>query len=573
MDALDAGSPPVPATTIVPVEVGTPSSPDSGLEELERPRGTRATWWSVGILGVVPVAGVVAALVTTRHGALVGQDSAAYVGAARNLLAGRGLTTPFDLVNSTLSPAQVYAFHGAVPLVHFPPLYPVVLATFSWLGASMTGGARVLNAVVVGLSVAVFELLVRRFSRSALLVPVAGAVLFLIGPAVYGHQDLLQIQTGVLSDPLFLLVFLVTVLLVDQYLDRPGRGLLVAIAVCVAVAPLIRYVGFAAVAAAALVLWWWSPLPAGNRRRAAAAVVASGLVPSLVWTLYISRVLHGGPVRDVAWHPLGETLHFTLYIGSGWLLPASVPDGLRETIFVAIVVVAAGAVVIRRIRKPSETSVAFRHLSGLVVFAVTYLGVVAMTRTVLDASTPLDNRILLPLIPLLYLVVVSAVVNVVRPPQAGRILAAGLCLLAAAGAVGATFDMVRGGVVNDQAAVVDRSATVAAIRRLPADTIIATGVGDVVYTDTGRGSIRVPVHVEGLTHRPNPNFRAQVRQLAAILAQRHGVLVVIPEAGSDFVYRGATPRDFARVATIHLTAALPDGGQIYRISSIDGADG
>jgi len=226
------------------------------------------------------------------------------------------------------------------------------------------------------------------------------------------------------------------------------------------------------------------------------------------------------------------------------------------------------ALIVSRVRRPAETARAFRHVSVLLVFGVAYLALVVVTRTVLDAGTPLDNRILLPLIPLCYLVLVAVVVNVLRPPAVGRIVAAALCLVAAAGVVGGTITMVRRGVVNAQAAALDASPTMAAIRRLPEGTVIATGVGDLIYTDTGRGSIRVPVRIESLTLRANPDFAEQARQLATILADHHGVLVEIPAADSDFVFKGASLADFRRVASLHLVTELPDGGQIYRVTSV-----
>jgi hypothetical protein len=75
------------------------------------------------------------------------------------------------------------------------------------------------------------------------------------------------------------------------------------------------------------------------------------------------------------------------------------------------------------------------------------------------------------------------------------------------------------------------------------------------------------VRVEGLTNRPNPEFGAQVRQLATLLADHDGVLVVDPAAQSDFVTDGAVPADLVRVAPVHLVLALPDGGRLYRVGA------
>jgi hypothetical protein len=156
------------------------------------------------------------------------------------------------------------------------------------------------------------------------------------------------------------------------------------------------------------------------------------------------------------------------------------------------------------------------------------------------------------------------VVTGIRPAAAGRIGAAALCLLAAAGAVGGTVTLLRQSAPN---VTLSRTPTMEAVRRLPPGTLIASGVEDLVYTDAGRPSIRVPVRVEGLTNRPNPAFERQVRQLAALLATHHGVLVVDPAAVSDFVTDGAGPADLARVAPVHLIEALPDGGRLYRVGA------
>ena len=439
-----------------------------------------------------------------------------------------------------------------------------MLALVSWTGVPLETGARMLGAVVLGLILLLFELLLRRFSGSALLVPVAGALLLLAGPAAFYHQDLLEIDTTVLSDPLFLLVFLAGLLLTVGLLDAPGRGRYLALAACVAVAPLLRYVGLSMGVSAALVVWWWSPWPTATRRWGAVGLVAAGLVPAVGWSLFTSDVEHGGPVRSLAWHPPPDLVHGLLFIGSGWLLPASMPDGQREGLFVIAVVAGVVWLGANRRKRPVETGPTVQRTLVLAVFGAPYLVVVLVTRYAFDMSTPLDNRILLPLIPLLYLLLVSVVVSGIRPAAAGRIGAAALCLLAASGAVGGTVTLVRDGAPTGG---FSGTPTMEAVRMLPTDTLIASGVEDLVYTDAGRPSIRVPVRVEGLTNRPNPAFGRQVRQLAALLAAHHGVLVVDPAAASDFVTDGAGPADLARVAPVHLVEALPDGGRLYRVGT------
>ena len=512
----------------------------------------------------VPLLGALLAMVATRHGPVIGQDSAAYIGAAQNLLHGRGLTTPFDLSGSTLSPAQVYAFHGAVPLVHFPPLYPLILAAIGAIGPAVANGARWLNVVLIAVNLLLFELLVRRRSRSAYLVPVAAGFLLLAGPTVFLHQDLLEIHTGVLSDPLFLSVFLLGVFLTDLFLDHPSRGLYLGIVACVTLAPLIRYVGFSMVAAAAIVILVWTPLTRSLRLGAAAIVVVVGLLPSAVWSLVTTQVMHGEPVRTFAWHAPNKPVPGLLNIASGWLLPASLAEHVRWLLFVLVLALVGASLVVLRRRRTAEASAELGHIMAIVVFSVIYLLGVLFTRAFLDATTPLDNRILLPLIPLLYLLVIASLTSVTRHARVGMAAIGGLCLLAAIPNVAPALSLANSA-PSDADSALARSATMEAIRRLPPDTVIASGVADLVYLDAGRASIRVPVRVDGDTDRPNRSFTSQLRELAAILAAHHGVLVDIPAAGSDFVTGGATASDLAALARVQVLRRFPDGGTFYAV--------
>ena len=73
----------------------------------------------------------------TRKGVYASPDSAFYVGTARNLLDGHGLTAP----------------PGSPPLSHFPPLFSLVLAAVGWLtGLDPLDAAGVVNALLLGVT-------------------------------------------------------------------------------------------------------------------------------------------------------------------------------------------------------------------------------------------------------------------------------------------------------------------------------------------------------------------------------------------------------------------------------------
>ncbi|OUC07239.1 hypothetical protein RY27_16060, partial [Litorilinea aerophila] len=110
---------------------------------------------------VLALAGAGAVLYATAWGLGASPDSAAYIGVARNLLAGRGLGVPFGQT-------------ADVPLTHFPPLYSLALALVGGLsGTDPWLSGRWLQAALLALSVlgvgGMAYGLARRSGRAALL--------------------------------------------------------------------------------------------------------------------------------------------------------------------------------------------------------------------------------------------------------------------------------------------------------------------------------------------------------------------------------------------------------------------
>ena len=130
-----------------------------------RPRRS-ATWIELPTIGAGT--GLIATLVvaasllagwsviyTTPWGTGTGWDQAMYIGAARNLLAGKGLTIAWGLDQGK-------------PLTHFPPLFPSVLALLGLGGLDPWDAARYLNAALRGIDLLLVALLAIVGQRFAL---------------------------------------------------------------------------------------------------------------------------------------------------------------------------------------------------------------------------------------------------------------------------------------------------------------------------------------------------------------------------------------------------------------------
>jgi len=211
-------------------------------------------------------------------------DSVAYVDAARGLLAGRGLVVRESPTNW-------------VPLAHYPPLYPLLLAGLMRLGGlSWLAAARVLDAAMYAAFVGLIAWVgIAAWPRR----PWWGlglAVVLALQPPVAQHMS------GVMTEPPFLALGLVTWAAAWAYV-RTGRAGWWALAIGSAAAGLLlRYAGLFYLAAlpAALLL---APQPWRVRARRLAEAWAGLLLTYAAWNLYMRA--QGNGLR-FAWPTLEE---------------------------------------------------------------------------------------------------------------------------------------------------------------------------------------------------------------------------------------------------------------------------
>jgi hypothetical protein len=190
---------------------------------------------------------------------------------------------------------------GTPAAIHFPPLYPLILAPlFRFLptpAAGMAGRA---------LGIVCFALACRLITRHAVRLQLLGeGVPAWVTEAVVAGTALaipvLSILGVLLSEPLFTLAFAGALALVDRPKEQwsprlaPGVGLLAAAAL------LLRSVGVA-VAGGALIHAW----RIGLNRRLAAALALPALLAGIAWGLWV--LAHGGGIDPAIRPPYGSYL-------------------------------------------------------------------------------------------------------------------------------------------------------------------------------------------------------------------------------------------------------------------------
>jgi hypothetical protein len=523
-----------------------PAPPDT---ERVRRRPTTELWLVVALA----VAGVAIGLFVTRHGVAITDDSQTYIGAARNLADGKGITVPFTNVLDGFSPRQAADFGGKVPLLLFPPLFSVVLAPFERLGIDSVDALRFLNPLLLGASLALLGSLGYRMTRS---VPVAVA-----GAALALHAYLLQLFGFVQSEPFYLVLSLLGLLLLATSVRSGRTSQLVVFGVVAALACLTRVVGVSLVATGVIAVVAWSAGPIRTRMARASVLGVASLLPLVVF-LVQGSVAAGEGRRPIAWHPVSRAdLRDALTTLDRWLVPLD-PFGVMRSgtrtavgllvgaLVVVIVVLAVTARPARPTRpagpvRPDDREPAPaeaeertnpRILPILAVYVGCYAAVLVVARTLTDASIAFQfgGRLLVPALPVAWLVALGVVARWAHARLPALTATRVVTGVAVAAMVLAALQVSRGSEqifgwpdgpgVNPPVAA---SPTLQLLRRYPRSTFVATNDPGRAWYDDGFDAVNVPAARIALSNRRNPHLARDIAELRSLLAERHGLVVYV----------------------------------------------
>ena len=197
-------------------------------------------------LFALAILAMAAAGAVCERGPGISHDSIYYLGAARNLLAGRGLLAP-EMQYET-SPSHVLTDK---PMNHVPPLFPLLIAVAGRAGVDPAAGAGWLNILLLGATTLLIGFLVYRETGGS-----AAAALIAAALAM-GAKPMLRAHTLALSEPAFVFFSILGLARLASYLERRKTRDLIVAAASVAVAWLDRYVGVALVGAGFVGLLSW----------------------------------------------------------------------------------------------------------------------------------------------------------------------------------------------------------------------------------------------------------------------------------------------------------------------------
>ncbi len=446
----------------------------------------------------------------TRRGIGLDYDSVMYISAARNLRAGKGLQ-------------EINIRGGIGPLVWFPPLYPVTLAGGGVLGVDPMRFAVVVDSIFFAALAGLAAWMAARQRKGVL-----AAVL--VGGCLLSSQAMLHVYSMAWSETMFNFFALAALALIGIYARRGGLRWLIACGVCVGAAWLTRYVGVMLVG---VVLGVLAISKASSGRKVRDGLVVLAVAGAMVgpWLARNWRLGHGLTGRRLGFHPVTMAVLW---------------EGARTLLAWKIVWVALGMLMlwgVKRVQgsgfrvqeekrsKNTGTNEETQWEAGLWIFLIAYPFMVLVSICFMDAATPLDDRILSPMLaPLIILVVVrvcrSGAVRWVR--QVGVAAVIVVVVVNAVGSVRWAGRVRKAGQQLASREWTDRP-VMDYVRALPADAAIYTNETALLYIHTGRLTASIPSKGHLPTGVVFDDYSKRLAVMGADLRRRHGVVIYFNE--------------------------------------------
>ncbi|MDK1117317.1 MAG: hypothetical protein QGM50_00865 [Anaerolineae bacterium] len=450
------------------------------------------------IISVLAVGGIWLLAYSTPFGLGLNDDSIAYIAGARSIMEGNGYRAAWLASNG--------------PVIHFPPGYPAVLAFIGLItNLDPIRGARALNGVLFGLNIAVAGWLGWQMTKSRL----AG---IFVASLTLLSSSILFIHTRAMSEPLYILLMLLSFLLIDLYFKRSQNHLLVVLGFMLGWAYLARY---AAISLLATVLAALLVLHSSWRQRFKSILILflSAFPWILAWSIrnrvvggsFTNRVLSWHPITIKNWRKAKGTFSDFLVPVDEWQKSLDIIPNFFTFLLIAIGLALLIWVLIKgipRLLKPkiNPRPGVLSFVNGLYVIA--YLLTLVATMTLFDPATKFQVRILSPTyISLLLLLMVlglwlwkkkSIFINSIL-----MFSSIGLLGMFAYGQIISVQDLRKSGAVFTSAKW-SKSAAIAAINEFPKDVLILSNEPGVVYLYTGRPSGVLPKKEPGISNIKQP---------------------------------------------------------------------
>jgi hypothetical protein len=471
--------------------------------------------------------GVVFVAISTRWGVGISPDSVAYIGGARNLVAGLGYTMPGnDII-------------GNHPITHYPPFYSLLLAGGGHIGIDPIVVARLINALFLGGTIALVGFLLRQLCHDinpiGYWISITGSFLVLTSFAI------IEIHSMAWTEPAFMFLSLLGFIFLAKYIRNYNWLWLAISALLMGCALLTRYAGVSLVFSCAVGMFLYTRFSFFKKTMATSAFMALSTVFAFLWVLRNQDQAGTTTNRDIyfrafnishVWEGLDTFSSWLLIPGSSPAVIKLVPLLLLGGIVFAFL---AYSVIGNRLKQKAVQITINPHnlpiiLRLFLLFVPAYAAVIVITNSLLDTYTPLDGRILSPIyIPLLVLCLytfghlLAGISN-----KKAKVAFASITILFS------LLHMVQGARlvhknynlgIGFNSYEWHRSEIMPQLGQLPSQIAIYSNAPEAIYIHTGRTAVKVPRENRTVDDLVNEGFDSEWNLMKSRIEDGTGVIV------------------------------------------------
>jgi hypothetical protein len=347
----------------------------------------------LGIIILLSVIGGVIAIYSTTNGPWGGSDPVAYISSAYSLLNGKGL--------GYYEASTRFTF-----LTWYPPFYPVMLSAIGLTGMNLVAAARWLNVLSFAASIFIAGWIFLRFSRIPALGVIASALML-------SFPYMLEMFSSSYSEPLFILLYLLSGLCLLIYLRKEKTVLLAISALVLGLVPITRYAGIAMLASGILGFFFFTSGKIWPRIKKTSLFALIASLPTILWFIWVYLITnHSVGGRTLPGDSSNSTAMFQSFrltfteIFWKWIpfqnmtIPPQYRVRLVSMSIGLIIVIALSILVQLQVRENANPGDKKSDPLVLVYFGVSSLAFVtflAIAYLFIQTSIALDNRMFLPL--------------------------------------------------------------------------------------------------------------------------------------------------------------------------------
>jgi len=467
---------------------------------------------------ITALLGIVALIFVTRHGIGIYPDSIFYLDAARNFLKGHGLSTSFD---------------GLItPLTHFPPFYPLLLASIGSTGINLLDGARWLSAFLLGANIFLVGFIINHYCPKPIWLSIFSSLLMLSSGAM------LEIHSLALTEPLFIFLSFLGLFLLALYVEKNKFLILISSALVIGLAFLTRYIGLTLIITGTIGIYLSSQKSQRDKIIDCLIFASISVSFGLGWSLRNLILTGMATDRTFLFHPVEyDQIRDIFDTFSFWLLPEGVSFYLgRSFLFTEIVglLVFVSLILGLKLKQRKAQFISFLanshyFLTFLLIFIFVYESFLLISVSFFDSYTAFDNRILSPLYVcfLLILGLMSKLLAELKSKNFSRFIL-GIAFICICSHLFYEKDWIT---INSSDGLVyaskawQESATMIEIKSLPAEVSIFSNDYAAIYFITGRHATKVPYKLNPFTQETNETFSAELAALKTQVERKKAVVV------------------------------------------------